>query len=75
MGGINIHRTHIPESSLGPGVLVQTTFEYEEKIPHITRMRVFVVDNNVVGSDISDDLDIFCHLYLTKLVTDELDLL
>jgi len=75
VGGINIHRTHIPESSLGPGVLVQTTFEYEEKIPHITRMRVFVVDNNVVGSDISDDLDIFCHLYLTKLVTDELDLL
>ncbi len=75
MGGINIHRTHIPESSLGPGVLVQTTFEYEKEIPHITRMRVFVVDNNVVGSDISDDLDIFCHLYLTKLVTDELDLL
>ena len=75
MGRINIHRTYIPESSLGPGVLVQTTFEYKQRIPHITKMRVFVVDNNTVGSDISDDLDIFCHLYLTKLVTDELDLL
>mgnify|MGYP003119351980 FL=1 len=75
MGGVNIHRTHIPESSLGPGVLVQTTFEYEEKIPLITKMRVFVVDNNTVGSDISDDLDIFCHLYLTKLVTEELSLI
>ena len=56
-------------------MLVQTTFEYKQRIPHITKMRVFVVDNNTVGSDISDDLDIFCHLYLTKLVTDELDLL
>jgi len=35
-------------------------------------MRVYYVDNEVVGKDIADDLDIFCHLYLTKLVTEEL---
>ena len=75
MGGINIHRTLIPESSLGPGVLVLTTFEYDKKIPHITKMKVYVVDSETVGKDISDDLDIFCHLYLTKLVTEELALL
>ncbi len=38
-------------------------------------MKIYVVDNKTVGKDISDELDIFCHLYLTKLVTDELDLL
>ena len=72
MGGINIHRTYIPESSLGPGVLVQTYYEFEKYIPCITKMRVYYVDNEVVGKDIADDLDIFCHLYLTKLVTEEL---
>jgi hypothetical protein len=75
VGRINIHRTYIPESSLGPGVLVHTTFEYDKRIPHITKMKIYVVDNKTVGKDISDELDIFCHLYLTKLVTDELDLL
>ena len=35
-------------------------------------MRVYYVDSGVVGKDIADDLDIFCHLYLTKLVTEEL---
>ena len=38
-------------------------------------MRVYYVHNNVVGKEISDDLDIFCHLYLTKLVTEELSLI
>jgi hypothetical protein len=53
-------------------VLVQTYYEFEKHIPCITKMRVYYVDNKVVGKDISDDLDIFCHLYLTKLVTEEL---
>jgi len=75
VGRINIHRTLIPESSLGPGVLVLTTFEYDKKLPHITKMKVYVVDGEIIGKDISDDLDIFCHLYLTKLVTEELALL
>ena len=75
MGGINIHRTVIPESSLGPGVLVQTTFDFKKKLLCITRMRVYIIDNKTVGKDISDEIDIFCHLYLTKLITEELDLL
>jgi len=72
VGRINIHRTYIPESELGPGVLVQTYYEFEKYIPCITNMRVYYVDNKIVGKDISDELDMFCHLYLTKLITEEL---
>jgi len=38
-------------------------------------MRVYYVDNETIGKDIADDLDIFCHLYLTKLITEELSLI
>ena len=72
MGRINIHRTYIPESSLGPGVLVQSYYEFEKSIPCISKMQVYYVDDSIVGKDITDELDIFCHLYLTKLVTEEL---
>ena len=75
MGWINIHRTYIPESDLGPGILVHTYYEFEKSIPCITEMKVYYVDNNIVGKNISDELDIFCHLYLTKLVTEELSLI
>jgi len=73
VGRINIHRTIIPESSLGPGVLVQTTFDFKKKLLCITGMRIYIIDNETVGKDISEDLDIFCHLYITKLVTEELN--
>jgi len=75
VGWINIHRTYIPESKYGPGILVHTFYEFEKSIPCITEMRVYYVDNNIVGKNISDELDIFCHLYLTKLVTEELSLI
>ena len=35
-------------------------------------MKVYYVDDSIVGKNITDELDIFCHLYLTKLVTEEL---
>ena len=38
-------------------------------------MQVYYVDQEVVGKNISKELDIFCHLYLTKLVTEELSLI
>tara|TARA_R110002110_G_scaffold174101_1_gene377024 strand:- start:952 stop:1179 length:228 start_codon:yes stop_codon:yes gene_type:complete len=72
VGRIDIHRTYIPETYLGPGVLVQTTFEYKKKILNIETMQIYMVDGKTVGKDISGDLDIFCHLYITKLVTEEL---
>jgi len=72
VGRINIHRTYIPESELGPGVLVQTYYEYKKSTPCITTMQVYYVDNKIIGKNIADELDIFCHLYLTKLVTEEL---
>ena len=75
MGGINIHRTYIPESELGPGILVHSFYEYKKSIPYITEMQVYYVDQEVVGKNISEELDIFCHLYLTKLVTEELSLI
>ena len=75
MGGINIHRTYIPESELGPGILVHTYYEIKKSIPCIKDMRVYYVDKETVGKNISDELDIFCHLYLTKLVTEELSLI
>ena len=75
MGWINIHRTYIPESDYGPGILVHTFYEFKKSIPCITEMKVYYVDNNKVGKNISDELDIFSHLYLTKLVTEELSLI
>jgi|TARA_R100000084_G_C4629843_1_gene137794 hypothetical protein len=75
VGGINIHRTYIPESELGPGILVHSYYEYKKSIPLITEMQVYYVDQEVVGKNISEELDIFCHLYLTKLVTEELSLI
>ena len=75
MGGINIHRTYIPESELGPGTLVHSYYEYKKSIPLITEMQVYYVDKKIVGENISEELDIFCHLYLTKLVTEELSLI
>ena len=75
MGGINIHRTYIPESELGPGILVHTYYEIKKSIPLITEMKVYYVDKEMVGENISEELDIFCHLYLTKLVTEELSLI
>tara|TARA_R110001583_G_scaffold165039_1_gene317502 strand:+ start:154 stop:324 length:171 start_codon:yes stop_codon:yes gene_type:complete len=56
-------------------VLVHTTFEYKKELPHILEVQVYVVDHETVGKEISEQLDIFCHLYLTKLVTEELSLL
>ena len=38
-------------------------------------MQVYYVDKEMVGKNICDELDIFCHLYLTKLVTEELSLI
>ncbi len=75
MGRINIHRTYIPESELGPGILVHTYYEIKKSIPLITEMKVYYVDKEMVGENISEELDIFCHLYLTKLVTEELSLI
>ena len=75
MGRINIHRTYIPESEHGPGILVHSYYEFKKSIPCITEMRVYYVDNKIVGKNISDQLDIFCHLYITKLVTEELSLI
>ena len=75
MGRINIHRTYIPESDLGPGILVHSYYEYKKSTPLITEMQVYYVDKKIVGKDISEELDIFCHLYLTKLVTEELSLI
>ena len=51
MGRINIHRTYIPESDLGPGVLVQSYYEFEKSIPCISKMQVYYVDNSIVGKD------------------------
>ena len=75
MGRINIHRTYIPEFDLGPGILVHSYYEYKKSTPLITEMKVYYVDKKIVGEDISEELDIFCHLYLTKLVTEELSLI
>jgi hypothetical protein len=75
VGGINIHRTYIPESELGPGILVHSYYEYKKSIPYIKEMEVYYVDKEIVGKNISEELDIFCHLYLTKSVTEELSLI
>jgi len=72
VGRINIHRTYIPESEHGPGILVHSYYEFEHSVPCITNMRVYYVHKKEVGKDIADELDIVSHLYLTKLITEEL---
>ena len=75
MGPINIHRTYIPESKLGPGILVQSYYELKKELACITDVHVYYVHGDIVGANISEELDIYCHLYITKLVTEELNLL
>ena len=54
--------------------MIDTKYSLENDNALIDSMKIHTVVDGLIGKDISDDLDLFCHLWLTKLVTDELTL-
>ena len=74
MGRINIHRIIIPEADNRDGLMIDTKYSLESGTALIDSMKIHTVVDGLVGKNISDDLDLFCHLWLTKLVTEELTL-
>ena len=74
MGRVNIHRIIIPETSSKDGLVIDTKYSLESGNALIDSMQIHTVVDGLIGKDISDDLDLFCHLWLTKLVTEELTL-
>ncbi len=74
MGRINIHRIIIPEADHRDRLMIDTKYSLESGTALIDSMKIHTVVDGLIGKDISDDLDLFCHIWLTKLVTDELTL-
>ncbi len=75
MGRLNIHRIIIPETESKDGLMIDTKYSLENDNALIDSMKIHTVVDGLIGKDISDDLDLFCHLWLTKLVTEELTLI
>tara|TARA_R110000824_G_scaffold349911_1_gene536816 strand:- start:3635 stop:3862 length:228 start_codon:yes stop_codon:yes gene_type:complete len=74
VGRINIHRVIIPETESKDGIVINTKYSLENGNALIDSMKIYTVVDGLIGRDISDTLDLFCHLWLTKLVTEELAL-
>ena len=55
--------------------MIDTKYSLESGSALIDSMKIHTVVDGLIGKDISDDLDLFCHLWLTKLVTEELTLI
>ncbi len=75
MGRLNIHRIIIPETESKDGLMIDTKYSLENDNALIDSMKIHTVVDGLIGKDISDDLDLFFHLWLTKLVTEELTLI
>ena len=68
-----VHRIVIPPSPDGDGVFIQAHYTISENIVEINRLRVHTIIDNYIGSDISDNLDLISHLFMTKLVEADLN--
>ena len=68
-----VHRIVIPPSPDGDGVFIQAHYTISENIVEINRLRVHTIIDNYIGSDISDNLDLISHLFMTKLVESDLN--
>ena len=68
-----VHRIVIPPSPDGDGVFIQAHYTISKNIVEINRLRVHTIVDGYIGSDMSEDLDLISHLFMTKLIESDLN--
>ena len=69
---LNVHRVVIPPSPDGDGVLIQAQYTSFDKLIEIVKISVHNIIDDVIGSDISENLDLISELFMVKLVEADL---
>ena len=70
---LNVHRIVIPSSSIEEGVLIQADYTVSKNLVEIVKLRVHTIIGDIVGDDISEQIDLISHLFMTKLVESDLN--
>ena len=70
---LNVHRVVIPPSPEGDGLLIQADYTVNKKLIEIIKLRVHTILDNIIGDDISEQIDLISHLFMTKLVEEDLN--
>ena len=70
---LNIHRIVIPPSPSGDGVLIQADYTVNKNLIEIIKLRVHTILDDIIGDDISEQIDLISHLFMTKLVEADLN--
>ena len=68
-----IHRIYIPETTYKDGILIDADYNLTNGTNIMLGLRVHTIINGRVGHNIYDELDLICHLWMAKLMMDELD--
>ena len=69
---LKIHRVCIPPSPAGEGVLIQAQYSVIDKLIEIVKISVHSIIDDVIGEDISENLDLISELFMVKLVEADL---
>ena len=74
-GGLisKIHRIHIPETLYKDGILIDADYNLTNGTNVMLGLRVHTIINGRIGHNIYDELDLICHLWMAKLMMDELE--
>ena len=70
---LNVHRVVIPPSPEGDGLLIQADYTVNKNLIEITKLRVHTILDDIIGDDISEQIDLISHLFMTKLVEADLN--
>ena len=70
---LNVHRVVIPPSPEGDGLLIQADYTVNKKLIEIIKLRVHTILDDIIGDDISEQIDLISHLFMTKLVEADLN--
>ena len=70
---LNVHRVVIPPSPEGDGLLIQADYTVNKNLIKIIKLRVHTILDNIIGDDISEQIDLISHLFMTKLVEEDLN--
>tara|TARA_R110000824_G_scaffold207129_1_gene392435 strand:- start:441 stop:665 length:225 start_codon:yes stop_codon:yes gene_type:complete len=69
---LKIHRVYIPPSPDGEGVLIQAQYSIIDTLIDIVKITVHNIIDDVIGEDISENLDLISELFMVKLVEADL---
>ena len=70
---LNVHRVVILPSPEGDGVLIQADYTVNKNLIEIIKLRVHTILDDIIGDDISEQIDLISHLFMTKLVEADLN--